>query len=161
MNNIEIKEVVIADEYAMMAGFMRGLHEHEHELYDKTAAWGDIEAAYMRHVITAQQEQEGVCVVGYADGVPAGFIFGYAEDEDDSRIELHKGKELYVSDGYIVPEYRRLGLYRKLNEHLEKVFIERGVQRIVRFTLLNNARMRALLESEGYVVTRLMYEKWV
>lgn len=158
---IDIKEIKIADHYAQIAEFMHHLHKHEHGLFDKTANWKDIEDTYMRHVITMQEHCEGICLIAYHDNDPAGFIFGYIEEQDDSRIEIYEGKELYVSDGYIVEKYRRQGVYHKLNTYLEQHFLAKGVKRITRFTLINNTGMRRLLEEEGYFVTRLLYEKWV
>ena len=158
---LEIKPVVIADHYQVIAGMMQELHKNEHSLFDKTAIWTDIEAGYMRHVIQMQQENDGCCLIAYVDNNAAGFIFGYIEEQDDSRIEIYEGKELYVSDGYIANKYRRLGIYHKLNEELELYYIEKGVRRITRFTLVRNAGMRALLEKQGYDVTRLLYEKWL
>ena len=102
-----------------------------------------------------------VALVGYVDGKLAGFIFGYIEEQDDSRIEIHEGKELYVSDGYVKEEYRQLGVYRMLNAALEQHFISKGIKRIIRFTLVNNTNMRRFLDSEDYGVTRLLYEKWL
>jgi ribosomal protein S18 acetylase RimI-like enzyme len=95
------------------------------------------------------------------DGVATGFIFGYIEDQDDSRIEIYLGKELYVSDGYVEKEARGRGIYRELNKELEKIYVEKGVRRICRYTLVNNTRARSFMESEGYIVTRLLYEKWL
>lgn len=161
VKNIEVKSVLISEQYQVISEFMLELHKHEHTLFDKTADWKDIEHNYMRHAITMQEEHEGVCLVAYVDGVPAGFIFGYTEDQDDSRIEIYEGKELYVSDGYVAKAYRRQGVYHTLNKQLEDAYIQKGVNRITRFTHINNIRMRQLLESEGYVVTRLLYEKWV
>jgi ribosomal protein S18 acetylase RimI-like enzyme len=92
---------------------------------------------------------------------PAGFIFGYVEDQDDSRIEVYEGKELYVSDGYVAAELRGRGMYKKLNRELERIYFEKGIRRICRFTLVNNTKSRSFLDKEGYVVTRLLYEKWL
>ena len=83
------------------------------------------------------------------------------EEQDDSRIEIHEDKELYVSDGFVLEEYRRLGIYRMLNGVLEQHYIDMGIKRMIRFTLVNNTGMREFLESEEYVVTRLLYEKWL
>ena len=140
---------------------MHELHLHEHSLFDKTAAWSDIEPSYMRHIIAMQDECDGTCLVAYLNGSPTGFIFGYVEDQDDSRIEVYLGKELYVSDGYVAKEARGSGIYRKLNMALERIYIDKGIRRICRFTLVNNTRARGFLDSEGYVVTRLLYEKWL
>ena len=158
---IVIEPIVIADHYGVISKMMHELHVHEHSLFDKTAHWADIETSYMRHVMNMQEQCEGLCLVAYVNGEPAGFIFGYVEEQDDSRIEIHEGNELYVSDGYVKEEHRRLGIYRMLNAALEQHFINKGIKRIIRFTLVNNTNMRQLLDSEGYGVTRLLYEKWL
>lgn len=160
-DNITIRPVKIADQYQLISSMMHELHLHEHSLFDKTAAWSDIEASYMRHIIKMQEEYDGCCLIAYLDDSPVGFIFGYVEDQDDSRIEVYRGKELYISDGYIVKESRGQGIYRQLNRKLEQIYIEKGVRRICRYTLVNNTRARSFLESEEYVVTRLLYEKWL
>lgn len=152
---------MITDHYGVISGLMHELHIHEHSLFDKTAPWADIETSYMRHVMAMQEQCDGLCLVGYVDGKLAGFIFGYIEEQDDSRIEIHEGKELYVSDGYVKEEYRQLGVYRMLNAALEQHFISKGIKRIIRFTLVNNTNMRRFLDSEDYGVTRLLYEKWL
>ncbi len=160
-DNITIRPIKIADQYQLISTMMHELHLHEHSLFDKTAAWSDIEASYMRHIIKMQEEYDGCCLIAYLDDSPVGFIFGYVEDQDDSRIEVYRGKELYISDGYIVKESRGQGIYRQLNRKLEQIYIEKGVRRICRYTLVNNTRARSFLESEEYVVTRLLYEKWL
>lgn len=161
METVEIIPVRIADNYQAISKLMRELHEHEYLLFDKTASWDDIEVSYMRHAIEMQEACDGLCLVAYVDKEPAGFIFGYLEEQDDSRIEIYKGKELYVSDGYVAEQYRRLGIYSKLNQEIEKHYIAKDVKRIIRFTRINNTRMQQFMEKEGYVVTRLMYEKWL
>jgi ribosomal protein S18 acetylase RimI-like enzyme len=158
---IEILPVFISEHYEVMSGLMHLLHLHEHSLHEKTARWDSIEISYMRHVIKMQEECEGLCLLAYVNKVPVGFIFGYVEDQDDSRIEIHMGKELYVSDGFVKEEFRRLGIYSMLNSVLEKHYTDKGIKRIIRFTLVNNTGMRQFLEGEEYVVTRLLYEKWL
>lgn len=161
MDNIEIRPIQIREHYDVISKMMRKLHEHEYQLYDKTASWDDIEESYMRHVITMQEEAEGLCLVAYVNGEPAGFIFGYLEEQDDSNFEIYHGKQLYVSDGFIYESHRRKGLYGKLNASLEHHYAQLGVKRILRFARVNNVRMREFMEKEGYAVSRLLYEKWL
>ncbi len=158
---VEIVSVRISEQYQVISGLMHLLHLHEHSLHNKTAAWTDIEESYMRHVIKMQEECEGLCLLAYVNNVPVGFIFGYVEEQDDSRIEIHDGKELYISDGFVSEQYRRMGIYTMLNDTLEQYYIERGIKRIIRFTLVNNTNMRHFLENEEYFVTRILYEKWL
>ncbi|MCD6013268.1 MAG: family N-acetyltransferase [Flavipsychrobacter sp.] len=140
---------------------MHELHQHERSLFDKSASWSDIENNYMRHIIKMQEECDGTCLVAYVDGVAAGFIFGYVEGQDDSRIEVYLGKELRVSDGFVHKDYRGKGIFRKLNRELEKIYVGKGIRRICLNVRVNNTRARAFTESEGYVVTKLVYEKWL
>ena len=158
---MEIRSVRISEHYDSISDMMRGLHESEKELFNKTDDWDSISDNYMQHVINTQENYNGTCLVAYIDGRAAGFIFGYEEEDDESRIEAYEGKDLYVSDGYVKPEYRRLGIYRELNEKLEAIYIQQGVRRILRFTLSSNRRMQAFLERENYQPVRLLYEKWL
>ena len=158
---VSIKEIIISEYYDTISKMMEGLHASEKELFDKSAEWKYIESAYMRHVIETQKEENGTCLLAFDEENPIGFIFGYIEEEDDSRTENYKGPELYVSDGYIMPTHRRKGIYRQLNEMLEKKYFEKGVRRIVRFTLSSNIRMQKFLAEEGYVAVRFQYEKWI
>ncbi len=161
MNEITIKAVAVQEHYTVIAAMMEGLHANERSLHSRTALWKDIEQSYMRHITEMQEDCEGLFLIAYVGGVPAGFIFGYTEEDDDSRIEEYVGKLLYVSDGFVYPEYRRLGIYHQLNHHLEKQFTDMGVKRICRYALANNNNMRALLEKESYTLTRVLYEKWL
>ncbi|NCX95270.1 MAG: GNAT family N-acetyltransferase [Chitinophagia bacterium] len=159
--NIEIVPVLIAQNYDLIAQFMLELHNNENELSDKTAQWQDIKESYMKHVIAMQQENDGTCLIAQINGMPVGFIFGYAEEQDDSRIDKYEGQELYVSDGYVDKRFRRQGVYHALSNALEQTYLQKGIKRITRFTHVNNHNMRRFLEGEGYVITRLLYEKWL
>jgi len=140
---------------------LKELHISELEFFPKTAAWEDIQADYMQHVISTQEENDGTCLLASKDGEPAGFIFAYVEEPDESRIEDYTGDTLYVSDGYVAPAFRRMGIYRQLNDALEAIYIQKGIRRIVRYTLSNNRRMQQFLASQQYEPVRIVYEKWL
>ncbi|HXS37436.1 MAG TPA: GNAT family N-acetyltransferase [Flavipsychrobacter sp.] len=158
---LDILSVQIKDYYFMISEMMRKLQESEQEMFDKTAQWNDIEKNYLLHMMEMQTENDGTCLIAFIENKPCGFIFGYTEEPDESRIEEYTGKELYVSDGYVDPLYRRMGIYQNLNSKLEEIYINKGVRRIVRFTLVGNTRMQNFLEKHGYQTVRLLYEKWL
>ena len=58
---LDIVPIRISEHYQVISNLMHELHVHEHMLFDKTAAWPDIETSYMRHVIQMQEECEGLC----------------------------------------------------------------------------------------------------
>ena len=115
----------------------------------------------MSHLISCQEENNGTCLVAYKNKEAAGFLFAYTEEQDESRIEKYEGTELYVSDGFIYPAFRRLGIYQQLNNAIEANYITKGIRRITRFTLFSNMRMQKFLEKNGYLPTRILYEKWL
>lgn len=158
---VTIVPINIRDHYVIIDGMMRDLHVSEKELFNMTDDWDVIGSNYMKHLMESQEECEGTFLMAYVNEDPAGFTFGYIEEEGEERIEAYEGKDLYVSDGYIKPEYRRLGLYRQLNDELERIYITKGVRRMLRFTLTSNTRMQRFLEREGYTAVRLLYEKWL
>lgn len=159
--SFQITPVSAAQHYQAISTLMDGLHQHERQYNPRTALWSDIETSYMRHVINMQEECDGICLLATVNGQPAGFIFGYLEHPDDSDYELNPSPELYVSDGFVSPAYRRLGIYTALNRQLEAHFIPMGIRRITRFTLTTNSAMQQFLQLQGYQATRLLYEKWL
>jgi GNAT superfamily N-acetyltransferase len=158
---MEIKEILIAEHKAEISLLMSELQLSEQSLFNKSAQWNEIEQNYINHLISMQQECEGTCFVTYIDKEPIGFIFGYVEEEDESRIEISFGKELYISDGYVKPLYRKQGIYKRMNALIEHKYVEKGVRRITRFTLVNNEPMKNFLTGAGYSATRILFEKWL
>lgn len=158
---ITIRSIQIRDHYDLINSMMEQLHLSEKTFFLKTAAWESIASNYMQHVMEMQETCDGTCLLAYVDAQPAGFIFAYLEEPDESRIEDYTGNTLYVSDGYVANEFRRQGIYRMMNEELERIYVEMGIRRIVRYTLANNHRMQQFLVSKDYEPVRLVYEKWL
>ncbi|RBL92521.1 GNAT family N-acetyltransferase [Chitinophaga flava] len=158
---VTITPIRVSDHYELLAAMMKELHLSELDFFHKTAAWENIRADYMQHVISTQEEYDGTCLLATQDNEPAGFIFAYVEEPDESRIEDYTGNTLYVSDGYVAPAFRRMGIYRQLNDALEAIYIRKGIRRIVRYTLSNNHRMQQFLASQQYEPVRVVYEKWL
>jgi ribosomal protein S18 acetylase RimI-like enzyme len=158
---IAVKSISIKDNYSLIEAMMQELQKSEQEMNSMSAEWKSIKANYMSHLISCQEENEGTCLVAYKNKEVAGFLFAYTEDQDESRIEKYEGTELYVSDGFIYPAFRRLGIYQQLNNAIETHYIEKGIRRMIRFTLFSNIRMQKFLEKNGYLPTRILYEKWL
>jgi len=159
--DILIKEVIVQDAVAVLEPMLKELHVSEQELFNQTEDWEKIASNYIQHLIEMQNECHGCCLIAYQNQLPLGFIFGYLEEQDNSRIEKHTAEQLYISDGFVKQEYRKQGVYRALNKYIEAKFIALGIRRILRFTLSTNNRMQKFLEFEGYKPTRILYEKWL
>ncbi len=156
IRKINIKEnLSIADE------LVGELHLSEKEMNHHTADWPLIRENYLRFMSECEEENDGTFLIAEAEGRAIGFIFGYIDEKDDSNFELGDADDLYVSEGYVKPEYRKQGIYAALNEASETTYKGYNIRRIYRFTLCNNHTMQNWFSTQGYSPVRLMYEKWL
>ncbi|GEN77127.1 GNAT family N-acetyltransferase [Chryseobacterium hagamense] len=156
IRKISIKEnLLVADE---LAG---ELHLSEKKMNKHTADWPVIRENYLRFMIECEEENKGTFLIAETEGRAIGFIFGYIDEKDDSNFELGDADDLYISEGYVKPEYRKKGIYAALNETFEAAYKDDNIRRIYRFTLCNNHPMQSWLAKQGYAPVRLMYEKWL
>ena len=84
----------------------------------------------------------------FADEVISASVDGRVVGFISSRIEDKTGS-LWVMGGYVLPEYRRLGIYRRLWEELVKFGNEKGCTRIEGTTHMGNSPMRGFYRSVG------------
>ena len=123
------------------------------------------------HFSFAQTRPKGSCDIYAAGGTPCvaahsstralyaaykGPLYQVMRQSDKRTLDIG-----LLADGYVNAAYRRLGIYKQLNEQLEQHYINLGVKRITRFTRVNNTRMIKFMEQQGYEVTRLLFEKWL
>ncbi|MBS1777104.1 MAG: GNAT family N-acetyltransferase [Bacteroidetes bacterium] len=107
------EEIVLADE------MLKALHTSEQTLNPNTAKWEDISTSYLQHVQECMNECEGIFLVAEIDKEAVGFIFGYIDEPDNSNFERGSGSDLYVSEGFVKPECRKMGIYTALRAPLK------------------------------------------
>ncbi len=149
------KDIKILDQ------FMQELHESEKELNPRTANWKRIRKHYLNYVKECLNENDGVILLAEQYKKSVGFLFGYVDEPDDSDFEGGSGNDLYVSEGYVVPEYRNKGIYTLLNSAFEAHYKDYDIRRIYRYTLVVNEPMNHWLKRQGYSPIRMVYEKWL
>ncbi len=137
------------------------LHESELQFNPRTAQWKDIREVYLQHIAECLDECSGSFFIAEQDNRAIGFIFGYVDDRDNSNFEIGDGDDLYVSEGYVKKEYRKMGVYTALNQVFEDHYKNITIRRIYRFTLTNNTVMQNWLAKQGYSPVRILYEKWI
>ncbi|WP_300597593.1 GNAT family N-acetyltransferase [Niabella sp.] len=158
---VTIRTIHFTDERSIADALLRELHDSEKSLNDRTADWDAIRERYLNFVKECLDENHGRFLVAEMDGRAIGFIFGYIEERDDSDFETGKGEDLYVSEGYVKKEYRKQGIYTRLNQAFEAEYRSFNIRRVYRYTLVNNTVMQSWLQQQGYKPIRLVYEKWL
>ncbi len=161
MHRINIRSLDIIAERSTAATLLAALHESEQALNRHTAAWTAIGQQYLDYIAECINEYDGLFLLAEAEGKPIGFIFGYIETQDESNFEEGDGDDLYVSEGFVEPAYRKQGVYSLLNQAFEQHYSSFKLRRIFRYTLVNNEPMHYWLQKQGYQPIRVVYEKWL
>ncbi len=161
MHLINIRPLDIVTERQTAAVLLAALHESEQTLNRRTADWKGIENQYLDYIAECIREYQGRFLLAETGGAAIGFIFGYIEKQDNSNFETGTGDDLYVSEGFVDPAYRKLGIYARLNQAFEAHYLSFDLRRIFRYTLVNNEPMHHWLPQQGYQPVRIVYEKWL
>ncbi|MDR6516423.1 GNAT family N-acetyltransferase [Chryseobacterium camelliae] len=156
-----IRKLPVKENLSVADELVGELHLSQKEMNPNTADWPLIRKNYLRFMAECEQENNGTFMIAETEGQAIGFIFGYMEEKDDSNFELGDQDDLYVSDGYVKPEYRKQGIYSALNAAFEEAYKEYSIRRIYRFTSCSNHTMQSWLSKQGYSPVRLLYEKWL
>ncbi|MBD9480409.1 GNAT family N-acetyltransferase [Pseudoxanthomonas sp. PXM02] len=98
--------------------FIRGLAEYEKLAHEAVATPAQLET----HLFGEHPSAE--VVIAEADGVPAGFALFFRS------FSTFLGKPgLYLEDLFVLPDYRGLGLGKRLMVHLAQLAVSRGYGR--------------------------------
>lgn len=156
-----IRKIKIEENIEVVDELVAALHVSEKKMNIHTADWSDIRQQYLQHMQECEDENDGVFLVAEKANEAIGFIFGYIDYLDNSNFESGSGHDLYISEGFVKPDFRREGIYTALNKALENQYQDIDIRRIYRYTLCNNEKMQQWLTSQGYKPVRLVYEKWI
>ncbi|RQO29875.1 hypothetical protein DBR32_14960 [Taibaiella sp. KBW10] len=161
MEHITIRSINIAEHRDIADELVGALHESELELNPRTAHWPMIRKHYLNFLQECQETCQGTFLLAEDRGVAIGFLFGYVVEQEDSNFEIGDDNDLYVSEGYVKPDYRKQGIYTLLNQTFETRYKDFPIRKIYRYTLYNNDKMQHWLSKQGYKPIRLVYEKWL
>jgi ribosomal protein S18 acetylase RimI-like enzyme len=146
----EIREVTAADLGALL-GMMRRLAEHPPALpFDE----GEVRAALEKFLGNAELGQAWLLWLGEK---PVGYVIltlGYSFE--------FRGRDAFVDELYIEPEFRRMGLGRRAMEVLEKKARELGVNAVHLEVDRDNGAAAELYRRAGYADHgRHLMTKWL
>ncbi len=65
---------------------------------------------------------------------------------------------LTVEYGFVHPDYRRQGIYRRLWEEIKLIAAETKIKKVIGITHVNNRSMQTVMEHLGRTVSYLTYE---
>ncbi len=158
MPEVSISQYTESDKEGLLAAIIE-LQETERALTDTKRPGQEIAAAYLADILKSTKEKQGVIFVAHAEGKVAGFISCWVLHEDNITETVTYG---YISDTCVMPEYRRLGIYKALNLLVEKHFAQFPEVSRIRICVLNDNEPALLAyEKTGYKKFEIILEKKV
>lgn len=147
------------DDFPAIVAFVAMIQEYEREVESNRRLGGLIAVPYAHHIKSATSADDGVMLMACISDAPVGFIAAYPETDADELIEEKKRKHGYVSDMFVLPNWRRMGVGSKMLSTVEAHFRARGIERLrINGVSLNKAAL-GLYERYGFRSYEVMYEK--
>ena len=158
MADIEIRPVR-ADDRATLLGFLVAFQDYERGLNPKLrpgAEVAEIQLAKLEGDIAAH---DGVLLMAERGGEAVGFVCCYVGHDHDMMLEEQARPYGYLSDVFVSPGHRGLGIGAALMAAAEKHLAGLGFSRVRLSVMAANAGARAVYEKRGYRAYDVLYEK--
>lgn len=136
------------------------LQEFERSLADTRRPGSEIAEPYFEQIRHEVAEKSGAWYVAKVDGVFAGHISCWVEHDDQVAETVASNIYGYISDAYVRPEFRGMGVFPALNAKVEEFFRgQKGIELVRLNTLALNARAIRAYEKAGYAPEEVILVK--
>jgi ribosomal protein S18 acetylase RimI-like enzyme len=134
----------------LIAAFVAAIQEHERACIPDLRPGSEIAASYADNVVAVAGEKDGVILLAKAAGEAVGFVCAWIDTDDDPLLAEDARLHAYVSDIYVVPEWRRRDVARRLLEAVEARMQGCGCRRLRINAKAGNAVALACYDRMGY-----------
>lgn len=120
----------------------------------------DIADSYLVDLLQKLKEKQGALFVAENAGRVIGFVACYIEREDSITKTDISNVHGYISDAWVEESSREKGIFRTLNEEVEKYFKQFPEVQLIRlYVLADNHTARNAYEKTGYQQEELLLMK--
>ena len=134
------------------------LQDHESRLHPSRLRGDPIADAYLAWML-GRAAKHGAVLIAELDGVFAGFVAGWIEEESHIEETPDSNRFGYVSDICVLSPHRGRRVASRLLDAMERRLRAEGVTRVRLFTLAANRAAQASYERSGYAAYEIVYEK--
>jgi ribosomal protein S18 acetylase RimI-like enzyme len=157
--SLEIRPYQDADFPAVVA-FVSMIQEFEREQGSTNRRLGGkIAVPYAHHICGKVAMDGGILFMACMTGAPVGFISAWPSLDDDPLIEPETRAHGYVSDIFVLPNWRRSGVGQKLLAHTEQHFRTQGIARLRIGAVPANAPASSFYQGFGFKPYEVVFEK--
>lgn len=159
MTALEIRPYTDSDFPAVVA-FVSMIQEHERERGGSNRRLGGkIAVPYAHHICGKAAMDGGVMLMACMSGAPVGFLSAWPDRDEDPLIEPETRAHGYVSDIFVLPNWRRTGVAIKMIAQTEQHFRTRGIARLRIGAVSANTAAAGFYQKSGFKPYEVIYEK--
>lgn len=159
MDVISIFPYTEHDRSAVIKGSI-DLQETERAVSDLCLPGSEVAERYLEQLLKLNAENSGVIFVAKVEERVIGFIAGRIEHDDSVTTIDEANTYGYISDAWTDPEYRKRGVFKKLNEVMMNYFRQFENISIIKLNVLaKNFPAIAAYEGTGYTAQELILIK--
>jgi ribosomal protein S18 acetylase RimI-like enzyme len=134
------------------------LQNYERSLHDSRRPGEAIAEAYLEWML-AKARASGAVLIAEVGGEFAGLAAGWIEQEERIQETDDSNRFGFISDVYVLPEFRGRRVASQLIEGLDPYFRRAGVRRVRMGVLAANRSARAAYEYTGFAPYEVIYER--
>ncbi len=156
--SIAIRPATEGDRPTILA-FLTDLSDYEFPLYDGLRRGADCAEEYFETTSRAAENNNELLLIAELRGRPAGFIWFHEEMDNDVLLREDARRHGYISDLFVLPEFRGQGIARALLAAVEQRCRALGLDRLRVAAIGPNQPARRFYEDQGYAPAIVIHEK--
>ncbi len=149
-------------DFPAVVAFVAMIQDHERELGSANRRQGGaIAVPYAHHVCSRTAMDGGILLMACMSDAPVGFISAWPDRDDDPLIEPSAREHAVISDVFVLPNWRRMGVAQQLLLQTEQHFRQRGIARLRIGAASLNSPASSFYSGSGFKPSEIVYEKTI
>jgi GNAT superfamily N-acetyltransferase len=160
-NNVTVRPYRGDIDFPGVVAFVAMQSEHERERLEQQERkhGGRVAPKYTEELLRIVAAYRGCLLIAETNSTPIGFIAAYVGEDADPMLEDNAREHAYVRDLFVLPNWRRMGVGRKLVMVAERHFTGQGVSRIRLAGSALNEQMQNLCKGMDFRPYAIVYDR--
>lgn len=148
-------------DFSGLVAFLAFQYEHERDMQggDNRSHGGKMAPAYATELLNMVEGRSGCLLIADIGSNPVGFIGAYMMTDPDPSLNDAARVHGYIRDLFVLPNWRRMGVARKLVDAAESHFRKNGLRHLRIAGPAQNSSMANLCKGEKFTPYSIVYDR--
>jgi ribosomal protein S18 acetylase RimI-like enzyme len=146
-------------DFAAVIQFVEAIQEHERAAVPALKPGQEIGPIYAETLVRKVADQDGCILMAKAGGQTIGFVCAWKEVDDDALLREEMRAHAFISDIFVVEDWRGRGVAAGLLSAIEAAMLERGSTQVRVCAKSTNALATGSYNRAGYRAYEIIFWK--